>query len=131
MAKGNLAKQGTINFWCRNQSVTQPAQLYLALFATDPTDAGTGTEASYSGYSRPAVTFGAPTLSGGLASSSNTNRIEFPVVPAASGNAAYVALMTAATGGTVVYYGPLAATYPLGIGVQPIVPIGSLTVTEK
>jgi len=131
MAKGNDAKTGTINFWCRNGSVTQPAQLYLALFATDPTDAGTGTEASYSGYARQAVSFGAPTLSSGLAVANNTNRLEFPVVPAASGNAAYVALMSAATGGKPIYHGALAATYPLGIGVQPIVPIGSLTVTEK
>ena len=31
---------------------------YLALFSTDPTDAGSGTECSWTNYARQAMTFG-------------------------------------------------------------------------
>ena len=52
-------------------------------------------------------------------------------MPNASGNIAFAALRTAATGGDLVYYGSLAATYQLSQGVQPIIPIGSLSVSEN
>ena len=130
MPKANVAKQMVLNFLCRNQSVAQPAQLFLALYSTNPTDADVGTEASYDGYQRQAVAFGAPQLSGGSATVQNSSAIQFAVVPSSSGTIAYAALRTAATGGDLVYYGSLAATYQLNPGVQPIVPIGSLTVSE-
>ncbi len=130
MPKANVSKQLVLNFLCRNQSVAQPAQLYLALYSTNPTDADVGTEANYDGYQRQAVTFGPPQLSGGSATIQNSAAIQFGVVPSASGTIAYAALRTAQTGGDLVYYGSLAATYQLNQGVQPIVPIGSLTVSE-
>ena len=131
MPKSNVSKQMVLNFLCRNQSVAQPTQLYLALYSTNPTDADVGTEANYNGYQRQAVTFGSPTLSGGSANTSNTAIVQFNVVPAASGTIAFAALRTAQTGGDLVYYGTLAATYQLNQGVQPIVPIGALTVSEN
>lgn len=131
MPKSNMSKQMVLNFLCRNQSVAQPTQLYLALYSTNPTDADLGTEANYEGYQRQAVTFGAPQVSGGSASIQNSAAIQFGIVPSASGTIGFAALRTAATGGELVYYGSLAATYQLNQGVQPIVPIGSLTVTES
>lgn len=130
MPKSNVSKQMTLNFLCRNQTVAQPTQLFLALYATNPTDADVGTEASYEGYQRQSVSFGAPQLSGGAASIQNAAALQFGVVPSASGSIAFAALRTAATGGDLVYYGSLAATYQLNQGVQPIIPIGSLTVSE-
>lgn len=130
MAKSNTSKQMVLNFLARNQSVTQPTQLYLALYATNPTDADTGTEASYEGYQRQVVTFGAPQLSGGAAIIANSAQIQFGVVPSASGTIAHAGLKTAQSGGDLVYYGPLAATYQMNQGVQPIVPVGALTISE-
>lgn len=130
MPKSNVSKQMTLNFLCRNQSVAQPTQLFLALYATNPTDADVGTETSYEGYQRQSVTFGAPQLSGGAATIQNSAAIQFGVVPSAAGSIGFAALRTAATGGDLVYYGSLAATYQLNQGVQPIIPIGSLTVSE-
>lgn len=130
MPKSNTSKQMVLNFLARNQSVAQPTQLYLALYSTNPTDADVGTEANYSGYTRQAVTFGAPTLSGGAAAIANSALIQFGVVPSASGSIAYAGLKTAATGGDLVYYGSLASTYQMNQGVQPIIPIGSLTISE-
>lgn len=131
MPKSNTYKTLMLNFLCRNQAVVQPTQLYFGLFATNPTDANTGTEVSYDGYARQPVTFGAPQLSGGNSIIQNSSQLTFNVVPANSGNIAYVALFTAVSGGDLVYYGPLNATYTLNKGVQPIVPIGSLTVSEN
>ncbi len=131
MAKSNTAKQMVLNFLARNQSVPQPQQLYLALYSTNPTDANTGTEASYDGYQRQAVTFSAPQLSGGNAVVQNSAQLTFALVPTASGNIAYAGLCNAQTGGDLIYHGPLAATYALNQGVQPIVPIGSLSVSEN
>lgn len=131
MPKGNVAKQMALNFLCRNQSVAQPTQLYLALYSTNPTDADVGTEANYEGYQRPAVTFGSPQLSGGAALIQNSVALQFGIVPSAAGSIAYAALRTAQTGGDLVYYGSLPATYQLNQGVQPIIPIGSLTVSES
>jgi len=131
MPKANVAKQNTLNFFARNQSVTQPTQLYLALYSTNPTDADTGTEASYDGYQRQAVTFTAPQLTGGTAVIQNSAQIQFGVVPTSSGTIAYAGLKTASTGGDLIYYGALAATYQLNQGVQPIVPIGNLTISES
>lgn len=131
MPKSNYAKQATLNFLCRNQSVTQPSSLYLALYSTNPTDGDVGTEVSYDGYQRQLVTFGSPVLSGGAASISNATQLQFGVVPANSGTVAYAAIRTAAVGGELLYYGPLAATYQLNQGVQPIIPIGALVVSEN
>ncbi len=130
MPKSNTSKQMTLNFLCRNQSVTQPTLVYLALYSTNPTDADTGTEATYAGYQRQPVTFSAPQISGGQAQIQNSALIQFGIVPTASGSIAYAGLKTALEGGDLLYYGALAATYQLNQGVQPIVPIGSLTVTE-
>ena len=130
MPKSNTTKQMVLNFLCRNQSVNQPTQLYVCLYSTNPTDADVGVEASYEGYQRQAVVFSAPQLSGGAAIIQNASAVQFGVVPSASGSIGFIGLRTAANGGDLAYYGPLAATYQLNQGVQPIIPIGSLTVSE-
>ena len=131
MPKSNVSKQMTLNFLCRNQVVAQPTQLYMALYSTNPTDADVGTEANYDGYQRQPATFGTPIISGGSASIQNSAAIQFGVVPSASGTIAFAALRDAPTGGNLIYHGALAATYQLNQGVQPIVPIGALVVSES
>lgn len=131
MPKSNTAKTMMLNFLARNQSITQPTQLYLGLYTTSPTDANTGTEVSYVGYARQSVVFGSPQLSGGNAIIQNSSQITFSIIPDNAGTIAYVGLFTAQTGGDLIYHGPLAATYSANKGVQPIVPIGNLTVSEN
>ena len=125
MPKGNSYKTSTLD---TNLTGTK----YLALFQTDPGAAGTGTEVTYSGYARKPITWGAAAINGSVGEKKNTNLIEFATVPSSDGLiAAYAAIMTAASGGSVVYYGALGANYPLMMGVKPTVPIVSLTVTES
>ena len=136
MPKGNFYKSLVLNFIARNIDATPPTQLYLALYQNNPGDADLGTEANYVGYSRMPVSFQAPNTAGnGYAVTSNTNQVTFGVVSnVINSSIAYAALRTGAAAGApndnLAYYSPLAATYNLQIGVQPVVPIGSLSVSE-
>lgn len=125
MPKGNTYKTTTLD---TNLTGTK----YLALFQTDPGAAGTGTEVAYSGYARQPITWESAAINGSVGEKKNAYLIEFATVPSSDGLiAAYAAIMTAASGDGVVYYGALGANYPLIMGVKPTVPIGSLTVTES
>ena len=125
MPKGNSYKTGTL-------SANLAGETFLALITTNPGGDGSGTEISYSGYARKPIVWGSPSINGTLGEIKNTNLIEFGTVPSTTGLlAGYAAIMTALTGGNVVYYGALGANYPLMQGVKPTVPIGSLTVTES
>lgn len=91
-------------------SYTMPTT-YLALFNTDPTEAGTGTEvkaAGTSGYSRQALGANMEAAAAGV--TQNANPITFG--PASDGTWAvvnYVAVMSASTAGTMLWYGPTTA----------------------
>ena len=125
MPKGNTYKTGTL-------TANLTGTTYLALFQTNPLATGSGTEVSYAGYARQPITFGAAAINGAVAEKKNTTLLEFGTVPSTTGqSAAYAAIMSALTGGNVIYYGPLGASYSLIMGVKPTVPIGSLTVTEE
>lgn len=130
MPKSNVSKQMVLNFLCKNVQVSQPVQLYLGLFSTNPTDSGTGIEVSYSGYARQSVSFGAPQIVDSAAVVANTNIITFGVVPTSAGQASFAGLYDSASGGNLIYHGALSASYALGSGVQPIVPVGALQVSE-
>jgi hypothetical protein len=126
MPKGNAYKQATLYM-----NLTE-GNTYLALFSTNPNADGSGTELNYSGYTRKQIIWGSAYINGSVSEIKNTNLIEFPTVPSDSGlTSAYAAIMNAATGGSVIYYGALGANYPLIQGVKPTVPIGSLIVTES
>lgn len=135
MPKGNDVKLQTLLDNLKVVTVVTPpegeASVYLALFVTSPGGGNTGTEVSYSGYARQEITFGEPAMNGANAEMKNTNLIEFATVESPSGNFAHVAVFSALTAGTLLYYGPLGSTYTLGQGVKPSVPIGSLTLYES
>jgi hypothetical protein len=81
-----------------------PAPLHAALFTSDPTAAGlTASEVSGGGYARQAMTFSqASSLS-----ASNNSAVQFSSATAPWGSITHVGLMNAATGGDMLYYGPL------------------------
>jgi len=135
MAKGNTAKLQTLTDNVKIGTIANPPSgtvtLYLALYVTDPGGDNSGTETSYVGYARQEITFGTPAMNGNLAEVKNTNDIEFPTVPTNSGNVAHAAILSALSGGTLIYYGALGATYALNQGVKPTVPSGALSVFEN
>jgi len=77
----NYLENAIINATLRNTTYTSPATVYVSLWTSDPTDAGSGTEVSGGSYARTAVTFGAP--SGGV--STNSAAVEFPQATASWG----------------------------------------------
>ena len=55
---------------------------YLALFLTDPTASGTGTEVSGGGYARKIINFSAPSLVSGKEQVSNSAPVDFGTLTA-------------------------------------------------
>ena len=89
------------------------ATVYLALYTAAPTEAGGGTEVTSSnGYTRLAITNNAtnfPASSGGQKS----NGIAFTFTPASGGSwgtVSHWAIMSAASGGSILFFGALNAT---------------------
>ena len=58
-----------LNHVFRNTAMTSPTTVYLAIYTSNPNDDNSGTEVSTGGYTRQAITFGAP--SGGAITNSS------------------------------------------------------------
>jgi len=100
---------------------------YVALFTTDPTESGTGTEVSTSGtgYTRIQATFG--TASGG--SISNSADITFPVATSSFGTVSHIGIYDAATAGNLLWHGALTTSKTVQSTDQFKISTGSLTIT--
>lgn len=105
-------------------SPTRPTAWYVALFTTDPTDAGTGTEVSGGSYARTAVTF---TVSGDTAS--NSGAVEFPEATGSWGTITHIGIYDASTSGNLIAHAALTASKAIASGDILRFPIGELDVT--
>jgi hypothetical protein len=114
-----------INATLRNTSYTSPATVYVGLFTSDPTDAGSGTEVSGGSYARTAVTFGAP--SDGV--TTNSGAVEFPQATASWGTVGWIGIHDAATSGNLLYHTALDTSKTIDNGDIFKIAIGSLSVT--
>jgi len=103
---------------------TAPGTLYLALFTTDNTDSGGGTEVSGGAYARQTIAF---TVSGNTAS--NSADVEFPTATANYGTVVAVAVMDASTGGNQLAYAGLSSDKTIETGDVFRVPAGDLDIT--
>lgn len=122
-AASNYLENALINHVFRNVAMTSPTTVYLALFTSDPTDAGSGTEVSGGSYARQAAAFAAP--SNGSASSSAD--INFTNMPAAT--VTHVGVYDAASLGNLLYHGALTSSKTVNAGDTFTVTAGNLTVT--
>lgn len=59
--KTRYLEHATLNQFLRGITGPTPAAVYVGLFTSPPSDTGSGTEVSATGYARVAVTFIAPT----------------------------------------------------------------------
>ena len=100
---------------------------HLALFDGNPD--GTGQELSGASYARPAVSFSSPIeVSGGPSQISNTGVIRFPSPTTVWGSWAWDGLMTAETGGEVVFISQNPIPEILQRNYVPQVPAGEYKV---
>lgn len=121
----NYLEDALINATLRNTSYTSPATVYVGLFTSDPTDAGSGTEVSGGSYARTAVTFGAP--SNGV--STNSAAVEFPQATGNWGTVGWIGIHDAATSGNLLYHTALDTSKTIDNGDIFKIAIGSLSVT--
>ena len=119
----NEFKQKVLNY-LRGTSITGFSP-YLALYNSSPEDGGT--ELSGTNYARLALTFGAPAeQTSGQMQILNTNSVESGAATSNWGSWTHSAIMTAATGGSVFYYYPNEASYPMSNGAQVYVDAGTI-----
>ena len=81
---------------------------YLALFLTDPTASGTGTEASGGGYARKVISFDAPSLVAGKQQVKNTDEVDYGVITADIGTVSYWGILDWQTCGNLLWFGSFA-----------------------
>ncbi len=108
----NYLENALINATLRNTTYTSPSTVYVGLFLTDPTDAGTGNEVSGGSYARKAMTFGAPSNGASL----NSAAVEFDQATGNWGTIPYFAIFDALTSGNMLYHGALTASKTIETG---------------
>lgn len=124
-AFSNYAEDLLVNALLRGTSFTAPATPYVALFVSDPGEAGAGTEVSGGAYTRKAATFAAP--SNGV--TETTADLVFNQATADWGTVGYFAIFDASTGGNMLFHGALVTPKTIEIDDQFNIPAGNLTVT--
>ena len=121
----NYLENALINAVLRNTSYTSPTTVYVALFTSDPTDAGSGTEVSGGSYARTSVTFGSP--SNGV--TTNSADVTFPTATASWGTVGYIGIYDASTSGNLLFHTPLDVSKTIDSGDIFKIPSGNLSVT--
>ena len=127
-ALSNYAELKVLDLLFKNTAFTAP-NAYLALFTSDPTDAGSGTEvASSYDYARVQIDNKMASASGG----SITNNANITFAPANGGSfgtVTHIGIYDAATSGNLLAHGQLAASKQIDDGDTFQITTGSLTVS--
>jgi len=109
----------------------RPTPVHVALFTATPSDTGGGTEVSGNNYSRASVTNNAtnfPAAAAGL--KSNGTAIAFPVPSGSWGTVVAWGIFDAATGGNLLYWGPITPNQSVPANATVTIPIGAMDITE-
>lgn len=108
-------------------TLTKPANVYVALYSTAPTDSTSGTELTGNGYSRQLVSFGSA-ANGAITSSGN---VTFSASGGTWSSAVAVALLDASSSGNVMVYGTLTPSRTLQDGDTLTFETAAITVTQS
>jgi len=121
----NFLEDALINATLRATTYTSVATVYVSLWTSDPTDAGSGTEVSGGSYARTAVTFGAPSNGASL----NSADVTFPTATASWGTVGWIGINDAATSGNLLYHTALDTAKAIDSGDIFKISTGNLSVT--
>lgn len=124
-AISNYLENALINGTLRATSYTAPSTVYVALFTSDPTDAGSGTECSGASYARQSATFAAPSNG----ASSTSADVQFPQAGGSWGTITHFGIFDASSAGNLLYHGALTVSKTIDTGDVFKIAAGSLTVT--
>ena len=121
----NYLENKILDHVLKNVSYTSPTTVYVGLFTTDPTDAGTGTEVSGGSYARQVLSV--TTASGGIVTSSGD--VTFPQATANWGTISHIGILDALTSGNLLMHTPLTTSKTIETGDILKISSGNLTVT--
>ncbi len=142
MSKSNLCETATLKLILQNIAFANvgdtggllpsaaPGNLYLALYTSDPTDADTGSEATFGAYARQAIVRSASgfTVTGDVGS--NAALIAFAEATSGSDNITFIAIHTAVTGGDMLFHGAMGTARLVDTGTTLEFAIDAITITE-
>ena len=123
----NYLENAILNATLNATTYTAPANIYVSLWTSDPTDAGSGTEVSGGSYARTAVSFA--TASGTSGNVLNDAAVEFPQATAPWGTVGWIGINDALTTGNLLYHTPLTTSKVIDTGDIFKIAVGSLSVT--
>jgi hypothetical protein len=114
-AASNYLENKVLDHFLGTASTTAPSAVYLALFTSDPTDAGSGTEVSTVGtnYARQTITFSS--ASGGT--TSNSAAVEFSQATGSGfGTVTHFGIYDASSAGNLLFHGALTTSKTIDAG---------------
>jgi hypothetical protein len=123
----NYLEVALLNATLNGTTYTAPATVYVSLWTTDPTDAGSGTEVSGGSYARTAVSFA--TASGTSGNVLNDADVTFPTATASWGTVGWIGINDAATSGNLLYHTALDTAKAIDSGDIFKIATGNLSVT--
>lgn len=121
----NYLENALVNVTLRGTAFTAISTPYVALFTSDPTDAGTGTEVSGGSYARQSATFGSPSNGASV----TTADITFPTATGSWGTVGWIGIYDASTSGNLLYHTPLDTAKAIDTGDIFKISSGNLSVT--
>jgi hypothetical protein len=123
----NFLENALLNATLNATTYTAPATVYVSLWTSDPTDAGSGTEVSGGSYARTAVSFA--TASGTTGNVLNDADVTFPTATASWGVVGWIGINDAATAGNLLYHTALDTSKTIDSGDIFKISTGNLSVT--
>tara|TARA_R110002167_G_scaffold30764_7_gene101635 strand:+ start:872 stop:1258 length:387 start_codon:yes stop_codon:yes gene_type:complete len=124
-ALSNFAENEMLDHMLGTGAYTAPSNVFLSLWTSDPTDAGSGTELSGSGYVRKDINFGAS--SSGVATSSGV--VTFDTASGSWGTVTHIGIHDAVSSGNLLFHGALTASKAIGSGDVMQIANGAITIT--
>jgi hypothetical protein len=123
----NYLENALLNATLNGTTYTAPATVYVSLWTSDPTDAGSGTEVSGGSYARTAVSFA--TASGTSGNVLNDADVTFPTATASWGTVGWIGINDALTTGNLLYHTALDTSKTIDSGDIFKITTGNLSVT--
>ena len=123
----HFLENALLNATLNATTYTAPATVYVSLWTSNPTDAGSGTEVSGGSYARTAVSFA--TASGTSGNVLNDADVTFPTATASWGTVGWIGINDASTSGNLLYHTALDTAKAIDSGDIFKISTGNLSVT--
>lgn len=128
MAFSDYTEAQVLNHLFGSTTFTKPANRFLALFTTAPSDAGGGTEVTGGSYAR--INAGDFTVSGTNPTlATNGTALEFATATANWGTITHVGIFDASSAGNLLAWAPLTTSRTVNLGDVFRFPAGDLDIT--